>query len=468
MRASTGDAVATADPPSAAPAKAVLVPSIPISSAPPIAAVASRTPAALTVSAATPANPIQGIVLGLMKTVLGPFADANAAGHPIQTPLPWTLMAFASRVLGQSLLGGSPTAGSATGAAPTSETVSAATAAGPSMNGAPKTSVTVSEPSEPVFTGRPSISTQIFVAALRLLNPVFKLLGVDPGGSSASIPFVSDGIPPFFVTYGLKVASSEYDGWKVWTLTPARPTGQVVVGVHGGGFVMQASIFHWMAYADMARATGATVVVPQYPLAKTDGTGGTAATVVPVMADFIADQVAAHGANNVSVIGDSAGGTIALAAAQMLVQQCGTDLKCRARVLPGHLVLVSPALDSGLSNPDAAKIDDPLLNVARSQRNGKLWAAGLGTPEDPDGTKNPLASPLYGSLEGLPPTTVYAGSLDLRTPDVLVLQQRAAATPGADFSFELRNGMVHDWTFLPFLSDAIAARPSIYQHLGLR
>ena len=56
----------------------------------------------------------------------------------------------------------------------------------------------------------------------------------------------------------------------------------------------------------MARNTGATVIVPIYPLAPQ----GTAATVVPAMADLISSQIDQHGAENVSVYGDSAGGDI--------------------------------------------------------------------------------------------------------------------------------------------------------------
>ncbi|MEV0669316.1 alpha/beta hydrolase fold domain-containing protein [Mycobacterium sp. NPDC050441] len=319
----------------------------------------------------------------------------------------------------------------------------------------------------PAFTGQPSLVEQLFVGGLRLVNPILRLAGIELTGSSASIPFISDGTPPFFLTHGLTVSSSEYDGWKVWTLTPANPSGKVVVAVHGGAFVSQVNIFQWWTYTDMARDTGATVVVPLYPLANAEGTGGTAKTVVPTMADFIADQVAEHGADNVSVLGDSVGGTIALAAAQELVRRCDGDETCLSQTLPGHMVLISPFLDLSMSNPNIALVDDPLLSAASSRNYAKLWAAGLGTPDDPDGTKNPIASPLYGSLEGLPPTTVYTGSLDMRAPDVLVLQQRAASTPGTDFEFELRNGAIHDWVIFAFLPDAIAERPGIYEHLGI-
>ena len=314
------------------------------------------------------------------------------------------------------------------------------------------------------FTGDPSLVSRGFVAGLRLINPVLRLAGIELNGLSATIPFITDGIPPFFLTCGSDVKSEEYAGWKVWTLTPAEPSGQVVVAIHGGSFISQASILHWWTYAAMARDTGTTVIVPLYPLATGDGTGASAATVVPTMADFIAAQVAdpEHGgAQHVSVVGDSAGGAIALAATQELVRRCNTDPDCDpAKSLPGRVVLIAPVLDASLTNPNVALVDDPLLDPDASRRNGRRWAGNLGI-------KDPVVSPLYGSLEGLPPTTVYAGSLDLRAPDVLVLQQLAAATPGADFTFELRNGQIHDWIIFAFLPDARAERPGLYGHLGL-
>ncbi|OBB62145.1 hypothetical protein A5757_05095 [Mycobacterium sp. 852013-51886_SCH5428379] len=318
------------------------------------------------------------------------------------------------------------------------------------------------------FTGQSSPFNEVLVAGLRAIKPILGLAGIELNGTTARVPFFTDGIPPAFVTQGLDVSSTDYHGWKVWTLASQRPSEKVVIGVHGGSFISTASLFHWWMYADLVRATDATVVVPLYPLADEDGTGGTARTVVPGMADFIADQVLAHGSRNVSVLGDSAGGNIALAAAQELVRRCAGEDGCLATVLPGHIVLLAPALDAGADNPAIDQVDDPLLNPDSSRRNGRWWARGLESPEDPDGTHHPMASPLFGSLEDLPPVAVYAGSRDLRTPDVLVLQQRVAATPGADFTFRLRSGQIHDWMIFGFLPDAQAERPNVYRDLGLR
>ena len=89
----------------------------------------------------------------------------------------------------------------------------------------------------------------------------------------------------------------------------------------------------------------------------------------------------------------------------------------------------------------------------------QLWAGDLDLTD-------PLVSPLYGSLAGLPPTAVYFGNLDGLSPDVLVLQDNALAQ-GSDFTFILRNGELHGWTGLWFLPEAQAVLPDIYRQLGL-
>jgi triacylglycerol lipase len=175
---------------------------------------------------------------------------------------------------------------------------------------------------------------------------------------------------------------------------------------------------------------------------------------VPAMADLISAQIDQHGAENVSVYGDSAGGYLALAAVQELVR--------RGDPVPSHMVLISPPLDLTLSNPAIQFVDDPLFSGLLPTLHNivQQWAGDLDLTD-------PLVSPLYGSLAGLPPTAVYFGSLEIFAPDGLVLQDKALATPGADFTFILRKGELHDWPTVPILPETIAVLPDIYHQLGI-
>ena len=196
------------------------------------------------------------------------------------------------------------------------------------------------------FCGAPSIVSRVVTTALRVLRVVTVPLGVDfvtPIGR-----LLASDSPPWFTTLGLNVQRSEFDGMPVYSISSPNPSGKYVVAVHGGAYVVQPTIlFHWPSYASLARDTGATVVVPIYPVAPQ----GSAGTVVPQMADLISSQIDQHGSDNVSVCGDSAGGGIALTAVQELVR--------RGDPAPSHMVLVSPVLDLTLSNSAMQSIDDP-------------------------------------------------------------------------------------------------------------
>lgn len=298
--------------------------------------------------------------------------------------------------------------------------------------------------SQTLFTGEPTVLAKVVVAALRVVDAISARIAI-PGIASIFIPK-----PPWYTSIGLTTTESQFGGMPVWTLQPSSPSGQHVIAVHGGGYMNDPSIFHWLTYANMARATGATVVVPMYLLASQ---GGTAATAVPQMADFLGTMVAQYGAENVSVLGDSAGGGLALAATRELVQ--------RGEPTPGHMVLLSPWLDVTLSDPAIALIHDPVTSPAIPALKvaGLIWAGDLSTSD-------PAVSPLYGSLDGLPQTTVYAGSLDAAGPDVLRLQAKAIAE-NADFTFVLRAGEFHDWPIAAPLPDAVTAMQAVYRQLGI-
>jgi triacylglycerol lipase len=296
------------------------------------------------------------------------------------------------------------------------------------------------------FAGRPSLQARISAPTLGLLRSTVGLIGVDL--ATVMNTLMASRRPPRRTTRAVTVQHREFDGWDLCTLRPKSPSGKHVLAIHGGAFVCEATVLHWRDYATIARHTAATVVVPLYPLAP----HGTAGTVVPKMAHLITRMVGEHGPDNVSIYGDSAGGGIALSAVQELVR--------RNETVPARMVLLSPLLDATLSNPDIGFINDPVLRVDVLKTNFALWAAGLDLAD-------PLLSPLYGSLSGLPATAVYAGSLEILGPDAVVLQEKSLAIPGTHFTFDLRRGEIHDWAMTSWLPEARAVRSQIYHQLGV-
>lgn len=296
---------------------------------------------------------------------------------------------------------------------------------------------------QPPFLGEPSTAQRLLTMSFRTLRALS-----DRIGTTAALPALAASThPPRIFTRRLDVNRTEFQNIPVWTLSnPAAGSGKCIVALHSGGYAYQTNIGEWRTYAVMSRHTGATVVVPIYPLIPT----GTAAMVVPAMAQLIARQIHIHGADSVGVIGSSAGGGLALAAVQELVR--------RRLPTPAGMVLISPWLDVSLSDPRSAEIDDPILDVSALGEFGRQWAADLSTTD-------PRASPLYGSLMGLPHTLVYSGSLDALAPDALRLRQLALAQ-GADMTFEFLRGGLHGYVGFPLLPETSAARPDIYRCLA--
>ncbi|HTQ22699.1 PE domain-containing protein [Mycobacterium sp.] len=316
----------------------------------------------------------------------------------------------------------------------------------------------------PTFTGTPSLATRIETAALYPVkdlltvtgiynqwgnpnSPLLALLASNAPGLSLVLGNSPPKILPLLLGETVQQTTTS-DGLNVVQITPAHPDGNYVVAIHGGAFILPPTLFHWIDYSMMAYQTGATIEVPIYPLMQQ---GGTAGVVVPQIADLISStEVTAHGASHVSVLGDSAGGTLGLAAVEYMVANHET--------VPASMVLLSPWLDLSDTNPNIAYVHDPFLPPLGSgaQNIGKVWAGNLPVSDYE-------VSPLNGSLKGLPPTYVYSGSLDEVSPDALVLQQEAVAQ-SAPISFAMVNGEIHDWIFLT--PDGLHYWPQIDQELG--
>ncbi len=134
----------------------------------------------------------------------------------------------------------------------------------------------------------------------------------------------------------------------------------------------------------------------------------------------------------VAVTGDSAGGNLALGVI--------ATASARAAAQVGRLVgaaLLSPVTDltlSGASWTSRAEADPFFI---RDQAEGLVDAYLAG--HDP---ADPLASPLFGALAGLPPVRVHVGDDEVLRDDSLNYVQRAVAA-GADAEVDVWAGMPH-------------------------
>lgn len=118
-----------------------------------------------------------------------------------------------------------------------------------------------------------------------------------------------------------------------------------------------------------------------------------------------------YGARDVVVAGDSAGGNLALVLCLRLKEQ--------GRRLPGRLILMSPWTDmtaSGKSYAQRAELD-PMITAEYIHAVRGAYAPGADYAD-------PMLSPLFGELSGLPPTLIQVGSNEVLYSDSVRLRDR--------------------------------------------
>lgn len=238
-----------------------------------------------------------------------------------------------------------------------------------------------------------------------------------------------------------RVAASGVDG--EWISPADAPDDKAILYFHGGGFRIGSVASHRDLIAQIALACGCRVLAINYRLAPEHR--------FPAALD---DAIAAYGwmlgqglkPGSIAFAGDSAGGNLALAA--MLA------LRERGLSLPVSAALMSPWTDlaaTGASYESRAEID-PIHQRPMILALAKNYLGGQGDPRDP------LVSPLYADLAGLPPLLIQVGDRETVLDDSVMLADKARAA-AVDVNLEVWDGMIHVFQMfeLPEAHRAIAS-----------
>jgi acetyl esterase/lipase len=208
---------------------------------------------------------------------------------------------------------------------------------------------------------------------------------------------------------------------------PETQPGRYILFLHGGGYITGSPALYRHISWRFASAARAQFIAIEYRLAPEHP--------FPAALD---DAFAAwrallgEGANpsHCAIMGDSAGGGLALALA-LRVRDSGLPL-------PGALVAISPWTDLAITGDSAQPpAADPMLHSERLAEYAAQYLAGA----DP---RHPYASPLYGDPRGLPPTLLQVGGDEILRDDSVRMAQRMREA-GCNAVLEVWPRMPHVW-----------------------
>lgn len=205
---------------------------------------------------------------------------------------------------------------------------------------------------------------------------------------------------------GVRISTARYAELDALLITPPNArTVDPAIFIHGGAYTSFSARSSVFASAPLATALARPVIALDYPLAP----HANFRITVPSVAAALAAISMKHA--NVAVIGDSAGGGLALAALH--------KLDCSVASMPVGLALISPwtnLTNSGESHRTCAA-SDPILAYEPGLRIAAAAYAG-------DEPTHPDASPgLAHYSEDFPPCLIICGSNEILLSDALRLHE---------------------------------------------
>ena len=180
-----------------------------------------------------------------------------------------------------------------------------------------------------------------------------------------------------------------------------------IIYIHGGAYYADFTSFHWSFLKKIIRRTNAKIIAPAYRLVPF----GTYKEAFDFIVSLYKDYISKNPNDKIILMGDSAGGGLALAITEYL--------KLKKIPLPNELILLSPWVDVGMNNPEIKKYEnkDPFLEVESLRASVRPW---LGDLDENDWH----VSPINGNLKGLSNITIFLGTREIFYPDIVELYKK--------------------------------------------
>ena len=213
-----------------------------------------------------------------------------------------------------------------------------------------------------------------------------------------------------------------------WITARSTRPENVIFHLHGGGFMVGSPTSHRVLAGDLSRRTQARVFVLDYRLSPEHPFPAAHRDAIAAYKWLLEAQISP---GNLSVVGDSAGGGLAVST----------------------LAQLSPA---GLPQPASCVVVGPMCDLEtkgashRQNLNTEPWATadshasvieGFLQGADP---RDPIANPLYAQLDSLPPTLIQVADNEMLFDDSVTLASRLRDF-GVETTLDVWSDVVHDW-----------------------
>ncbi|WP_300296963.1 alpha/beta hydrolase [Ferrovibrio sp.] len=275
----------------------------------------------------------------------------------------------------------------------------------------------------------PSLQARLIARGLRRLVKPRKITRMDiPLLRGLMFAFTRSRLPAGVKAERIKLMQ-DGDWLRGEWLRPDKPRrGRALLYLHGGGYICGAPRTHRAITARLARRLGVAVFALDYRLAPEHPYPAALEDALRAWRWLL---VEGYRPDRIWLAGDSAGGGLALA----------LMLACRQQnlPLPAAAALFSPWTDLACSG---AAFTENIERCAWFMPTQIRFAADLYAGET--AKNDPLLSPLYGDLAGLPPLVLHVSDSELLRDDTLRLAERAHAA-GISTRLRLWHGLPHAW-----------------------
>lgn len=204
-----------------------------------------------------------------------------------------------------------------------------------------------------------------------------------------------------------------------------------IIYFHGGAFINQPLVQHFNLVDSIAQLTESTVIFPCYSRLPDSNE----VLCLTQLKSYIEKFIEEKPNNRLILMGDSAGGWLALSIA--------TFLRDQHKKTPKHLILFSPWCDLSMGdvNENLEK-KDPILSYEGLRQIGIMWE------------KDSLESVQLGfrmgdSLKNIGDIHVYIGSHEIFLKQTQTLKEKAESQ-GVKLNLEVKKMMIHDFILFPF------------------